>query len=82
MLKDINNMNDFDRDNITRNDNKPIVINGDRTAENFKKILLVHRWWGEEEPREKSVHRNNVIAFPKKSQEDKLTPPPPPKNVA
>ena len=81
MLKDINNMNTADLNSITGNDNT-IIINGDRTARDFKNILTVHRWWGEVEPRKKSVHRNNILAFPKKSEEDKLTPPPPPKNVA
>ena len=71
-------MNDFDRDNITGNDNSSIIITGfDRTVKNAKGVYTVYQMWKGSRPI-KSVHKgNNVIAlFPKKDDVDNLTFPP------
>ena len=71
-------MNDFDRDNITGNDNSSIIITGvDRTVKNAKGVYTVYQGWKGREPI-KSVHKgNNVIAlFPLKDDIDNLTFPP------
>lgn len=71
-------MNDFDRDNITGNDNSSIIITGvDRTVDNAKGVYTVYQMWKGSRPI-KSVHKgNNVIAlFPKKDDVDNLTFPP------
>ena len=39
-------MNDFDRDNITGNDNSSIIITGvDRTVKNAKGVYTVYQMW-------------------------------------
>jgi hypothetical protein len=84
MQKDnIKNMNHPDVNNITKNDNSSIIINGDRSVSDFMGIIKRDREWREVEPQQKTptVYKDNVIKFPITSNVVILTPVPP-KNIA